>query len=151
MGRCQLPPFVLLPYLGFVARGQNALSRSSNGQFCLKPLTSFFGIFCLDVLFTNMIFSRFLLHGENEMWWYTLLEAVTWSLRHMAQFIVTYFTKIIFLLLYWMSYMLYTSPGKGQSTVSRAQDLQGKRRKTKGYSPAKSKTLVPKGPPPPRD
>ena len=42
---------------------------------------------------------------------------------------VSYFTKIIFLLLHWMSYMLYTSPGRGQSKVARAQDLQGKRRK----------------------
>ena len=100
-------------------------------QFCLKPLTSFFGIFCLDVLFTNMNFSRFLLHGENEMWRYTLLEAVAWSWRHSAQFSVAYFTKIIFLLLHWMSYMLYTSPGRGQSKVARVQDLWGKRRKTR--------------------
>ena len=77
-----------------------------------------------------MKFSRFLLHGENEMWWYTLLEAVAWSWGHSAQFCIKYFTKIIFLLLHWMSYMLYTSPGRGQSKVARAQDLQGKRKKT---------------------
>ena len=77
-----------------------------------------------------MEFSRFLLHGENEIRWYTLLEAVARSWRHLAQFRITYFTKIIFLLLHWMSYMVYTSPGRGQSKVSRAQDLQGKRRKT---------------------
>ena len=100
-----------------------------------------------------MNFSRFLLHGENEMWQYTLLEAVAWSWRHSAQFSVAYFTKIISLLeavawswrhsaqfsmayftkiisllLHWMSYMLYTSPGRGQSKVARAQDLQGKRK-----------------------
>ena len=30
-----------------------------------------------------------------------------------------------------MSYMLYTSPGRGQSKVARVQDLQGKKRKTR--------------------
>ena len=64
------------------------------------------------------------------MWQYTLLEAVAWSWGHLAQFCIKYFTKIIFLLLHWMSYMLYTSPGRGQSKVAGAQDLQGKRRKT---------------------
>ena len=99
----------------------------------ILPQTSYFFLwfFCLDVLFINMNFSRFLLHGENEMWQYTLLEAVAWSWRHSAQYSVAYFTKIISLLLHWMSHMLYTSPGRGQNKVARVQDLQGKRRKTR--------------------
>jgi len=32
----------------------------------------------------------FLLHGENEIWWYTLPKGVAWSWRHSAQSSVTY-------------------------------------------------------------
>ena len=40
------------------------------------PQTSYFFLWYLlfDVLFTEMHFSRFLLHGENKMWYYTLLD-----------------------------------------------------------------------------
>jgi hypothetical protein len=37
------------------------LSGELRAQFCLNPLTSFFGIFCLGVVFTNMNFVRFLI------------------------------------------------------------------------------------------
>jgi hypothetical protein len=85
-------------------------------QFCL---TSFIGIFCLDVAFTIMNFTR--LHREIEMWWYTLQKGVAWSSKHSAQSSVHYFATIIFNLLHYMSYTLYMSPKRDQSKVASAQ------------------------------
>jgi len=34
-------------------------------QFCPNPLTSFIGIFCLDVVFTSMNFTRFIIAQRN--------------------------------------------------------------------------------------
>ena len=115
---------------------QSGLVLSPNHLFAI-PSSKFNSVSNLLLLSLAFLFRcilykyEFLLHGENEMWWYTLLEAVAWSWRHSAQFSVAYFTNIIFLLLHWMFHMLYTSPGRGQNKVSRAQDLQGKRRKTR--------------------
>jgi len=59
-----------------------------HGTVCLNTLTSFFGIFYLDVVFTNMKFLRFLIVWKK---WYTLLKGVDWSWRYSAQSSITYF------------------------------------------------------------
>ena len=135
---------------------QSGLVLSPNHLFAI-PSSKFNSVSNLLLLSLVFLFRcilykyEFLLHGENEMRQYTLLEAIAWSWRHSAQFSVAYFTKIISLLeavawswrhsaqfsaayftkiisllLHWMSYMLYTSPARGQNKVARAQDLQGK-------------------------
>ena len=100
-------------------------------SICLKPLTYFFGIFGLDVLFTNMNFSRFLLHGENGMWWYTLLEAVAWSWRHLAQFSDIWLYSYYFIgCPIWYIQVL----GEVRAKLPEHQDLWGRRSKTHNHT-----------------
>jgi len=72
---------------------------SSEAQFCPNPFTSFFVFFSLDVVFTDMNFSSFIIAWRkwNVMIYTATRCCLTW--RHSARSSVAYFAKNIFLLL----------------------------------------------------